>query len=122
MQLGIYDKNGKEICENDIIAEGTVGSFLWDEQAIIVSRPTARVVVYDKVIRDYPVSTINGKRVSYNAIMLSKGKCKITDKAEGIVKEKIADEIGYGEYYLNTYDGVFQSWDEVEVIGHYEDA
>ena len=116
--LGIYDKNGKEICAGDIIAEGVVGGLIWDGQAEIIKRPTAKVVVYDKLRLDLPVCVVGTRHMSYNAVQVSNGRIKITDQADGIVKNVIADKNGYGQYYLNCWDGVFLSWNDVEVIGH----
>ena len=114
-----YDISGKQLKDGDIVAQCEVGREIWDNKAVIVSRPLGII----KVSKD-PHTGIHyaEEDCCYKVVHLREGKVKLTDKADDWMKHNLADKDGYGPLYLSLYDGDFFGWNDIEVIGNiYED-
>ena len=96
----VYDKNGVELHNGDIVAESEVGKIIWDGWCRIVERPLGRVKVY----KDGKVNIFSYKPGKVEAII---------DIPNEFIKNSVEND---GRLYLSTYDGVFFKWDNIEII------
>ena len=98
--IPVYDKNGIELKDGDLVAEAEVGKVIWDGWCKIVERPLGRVKVY--------------KDGSVNILSYKPGKViALEDIPNELIKNYVETD---GRLYLSTYDGIFFKWDAIEKI------
>ena len=95
----VYDKNGIELHDGDIVAESEVGKLIWDDTCQIIKQPLGKVKIYD-----------DGR---VNIILYEPGKIKaIKDISYEPMKKYIEDD---GRLYLDNYDGIFLGWNDIQL-------
>lgn len=105
------DINGIQLFEGDIIAEGKVGEKIWDEQAIVLTRPLGMVQTYNAS----PTSLLPPEETDcYNIIQIRKGIIQLAENATDWAKDHIGE---ISDLHLSRYDGRFYNWDNIEKIG-----
>jgi len=97
---GLTDKNGKDIYDRDIIAEGSIGEIIWDGKAEVIKQPLAKVV---------------WGRYGWDAEDICNGEVKVL--SDNLFPPNVKTGDLY-PLYKSDYDGVFLWPDNVEVIGN----
>ena len=96
----VYDKNGIELRDGDIVAESEVGKVIWDGHCRIIEVPLGKVKIYED------------------------GKVNVFSYKPGRVEELIPYDYDKmreyvrndGRLYFSTWDGVCTAWDDITVV------
>ena len=111
------DVNGVQLQEGDIIAAGKVGESTWGDTATLLSRPIGTVYL-PKFHPQYHTKFLTiEENDCYNVKEIRPGEVAITKKADNWMKQNLCGGTGRCFVHLDTYDGDFYGWDNIEKIG-----
>jgi len=112
------DIHGYELRDGDIVEEGKIGEVIWDNSAKITKRPIGIFKVFHKT---NTISEFTPERTDfYNVVSIREGEYEFLD-AECAKRYHSDPNNMKGELYLCCYDGKFQAWDNIEIIGNVHD-
>lgn len=106
------DVNGIQLYEGDIVTEYKDHERIWDGAAVVIVRPLAVIQVYQKG-DDQPNGTEH-----YCASQIRTGCVKLTDKADSVMWNTLADEDGYVDLHISSNSGRFEY---IEKVGNVYD-